>query len=235
MINVVKSQPAPPCLAIEASKINGNYACTGVSTQLKVDFNEKCYICDAANPRPIAVEHFKPKSRFPNLKFDWNNLFYVCGHCNGIKSDAPNYDDILNCTNSNEIITDLIEFSFDPIKEDSPEFILKIPTTPQSQATAELLDKVFEGNTEGQQIAAANLRKDLTLEMSNFYREAICYLNPQSKPSDRRNSEEIIIELLSRHKPFLAFKIWVIKNNKKLKTSFEQYIPDFKNLYLINQ
>ncbi len=231
MINVVKSQPAPPCLAIEASKPNGNYACNGVITQLEIDFKGKCYICDSANPRPIAVEHFKPKSRYPMLKFDWNNLFYVCGHCNGIKLDKPEYDEILNCTDSHEIITDLIEFIFDPIKEESPEFILTIPSTPKSQATAELLDEIFEGNTENQQIAAANLKKDLILEMSNFYREALCYLNPSSRPSEKIDAKEILISLLGLDKPFLGFKIWVIKNNQKLKATFEEYIPDFKSLY----
>lgn len=28
------------------------------------------------------VEHIKPKSKFPNFEFDWNNLGYACARCN---------------------------------------------------------------------------------------------------------------------------------------------------------
>ncbi len=39
------------------------------------------------------VEHIKPKSRFPSLKFEWNNLGFVCSRCNNAKSDK--FDDSL--------------------------------------------------------------------------------------------------------------------------------------------
>lgn len=32
-----------------------------------------------------AVEHYKPKSKFPNLETEYINLFYSCGTCNGRK------------------------------------------------------------------------------------------------------------------------------------------------------
>lgn len=33
------------------------------------------------------IEHIKPKSKFPDLEFDWTNLGFVCAKCNGAKSD----------------------------------------------------------------------------------------------------------------------------------------------------
>lgn len=37
------------------------------------------------------VEHIKPKSKYPALKFVWTNLGYVCTKCNNAKKDK--YDD----------------------------------------------------------------------------------------------------------------------------------------------
>lgn len=36
------------------------------------------------------VEHIKPKSIFPNLEFDWNNLGFVCQRCNNSKNNKYN-------------------------------------------------------------------------------------------------------------------------------------------------
>lgn len=37
--------------------------------------------------RNFHVEHYRPKSRWPNLTNDYANLFYACGICNIFKSD----------------------------------------------------------------------------------------------------------------------------------------------------
>ena len=33
------------------------------------------------------MEHFKPKSLFPSLAYDWGNYFLACNGCNGAKLD----------------------------------------------------------------------------------------------------------------------------------------------------
>ena len=48
------------------------------------DCHGKCYICED-KPTTINVEHIIPHRSDPALKFDWNNLFIACGHCNNIK------------------------------------------------------------------------------------------------------------------------------------------------------
>ena len=85
MINIVKSQPSPECLSIEAQKKNGDYKCGEVLSRIKNDFYNKCYICETQAPTTINVEHFRPHKGNVSLKFDWNNLFYACGHCNNTK------------------------------------------------------------------------------------------------------------------------------------------------------
>jgi len=80
MIYFEKSQPAPECLEKEKSKKSGNYKCAGVLKRLKDDFKNKCYICESKAPTTINVEHFKSHQGDSDLKFDWNNLFWSCGH-----------------------------------------------------------------------------------------------------------------------------------------------------------
>ena len=55
--------------------------------------HDKCMYCESKVSHTYYgdIEHIKPKSKFPNLEFDWNNLGYVCARCNGYKSDK--YDE----------------------------------------------------------------------------------------------------------------------------------------------
>ena len=40
------------------------------------------------------IDHFRPRSRFPGLTFDWINLVYACRRCNEAKADSwPGFDD----------------------------------------------------------------------------------------------------------------------------------------------
>jgi uncharacterized protein (TIGR02646 family) len=56
---------------------------------LAVMSHQKCAYCE--HPinagRCAAVEHFKPKSLFPSLAYDWLNYFLGCFGCNGAKGD----------------------------------------------------------------------------------------------------------------------------------------------------
>ena len=51
--------------------------------------HQKCAYCEhPLNARRSGqVEHFKPKSLFPSLAYDWDNYFLACGGCNGAKGD----------------------------------------------------------------------------------------------------------------------------------------------------
>ena len=49
----------------------------------------KCMYCESSvlHISYGDVEHIKPKSRYPQLEFDWLNLGFVCSKCNGTKRD----------------------------------------------------------------------------------------------------------------------------------------------------
>ena len=48
-----------------------------------------CAYCQASvdDAGPGAVEHFRPKSLFPTLAYEWDNYFYSCERCNIFKLD----------------------------------------------------------------------------------------------------------------------------------------------------
>jgi len=48
------------------------------------------------------IEHLRPRSKFPNLCYDWNNLHYCCELCNGNKGDNWDYqNNIIDPSNEN--------------------------------------------------------------------------------------------------------------------------------------
>ena len=90
MIKVERSQPAPASLAKEAKKKNGECNKPDVTKQLKKDFHNKCYICGMDSLQDAVVEHRLPHKNgaYPERKFDWNNLFWSCMHCNSVKIEV---------------------------------------------------------------------------------------------------------------------------------------------------
>ena len=45
------------------------------------------------------IEHLLPhkNGKWPDRKFDWENLFWACGHCNRVKNQKKYEEGILNC------------------------------------------------------------------------------------------------------------------------------------------
>lgn len=67
----------------------GRYKHPDVKSQLITDNAGKCAYCESKilHISPGDVEHILPKSRRPELIFDWNNLTLVCSVCNTNKLD----------------------------------------------------------------------------------------------------------------------------------------------------
>ncbi len=72
-----------------------------VRHRLEADFNKKCCYCEDSQIKG-EVEHFLPKSKFPELANDWTNLLWSCHDCNNKKGDNYNANSpILNPTDEN--------------------------------------------------------------------------------------------------------------------------------------
>lgn len=59
---------------------------------LVTDFNNRCGYCDAIDfwlggSQFYHIDHFKPKSIFPQLETEYSNLVYSCPYCNIFKSN----------------------------------------------------------------------------------------------------------------------------------------------------
>lgn len=90
----------------EACNTGRSYNTEHVNQALREVFHGKCYICENKEATSYQIEHLIPHRSDRKLKYDWNNLFWVCAHCNNIKSDK--YEPILNCTT--EPVEHLIAF-----------------------------------------------------------------------------------------------------------------------------
>lgn len=69
-----------------------------VVQQLRKDFFSKCYLCEQNNFGNVNVEHFVPhEGKNEELLTSWENLYYSCSHCNGIKGTRDK--ELLDCCN----------------------------------------------------------------------------------------------------------------------------------------
>lgn len=221
MVFQEKSQPAPTCLVAEKAKINGDYKCEDVLNRLKADFKNKCYICEHKEPTSINVEHFTPHQGDRNLKFDWNNLFWSCSHCNNTK--LANYNNILNCTNpSHNVGTDL-KYIFKPFPYEKV-VISALVNTPEVFETCQLLESVYNGTTKLKTIESANLRNKLLEEIKNFQDCLFNYFEDTNSEEDKQYYRIKIKGHLNRGSNFTAFKRWIILENEILNEHFNEYL-----------
>ncbi|MDE2938438.1 MAG: TIGR02646 family protein [Chloroflexota bacterium] len=74
-----------------------------IRDSLVEDFGPICAYCErpCMSPTPThdspdeeTIDHFRPRSRFHHLSFDWLNLIYACQRCNQSKNNQwPGFDD----------------------------------------------------------------------------------------------------------------------------------------------
>ena len=63
----------------------GKYNQNEVKLALRAMFHEKCAYCESYTTHVSygEIEHFKPKSKYPELCFEWKNMNFSCEICNG--------------------------------------------------------------------------------------------------------------------------------------------------------
>lgn len=73
----------------EKEKLISHYRHDEIKEALFSSSAEKCAFCECkpAEAGNIEVEHFKPKSIYPEMTFEWENLLPSCRKCNGSKLD----------------------------------------------------------------------------------------------------------------------------------------------------
>lgn len=73
----------------EKESLISHYRHKGIKKALAESSHDKCAFCECkpGESGNIEVEHFAPKSRYPDKTFEWDNLLPVCRKCNEAKSD----------------------------------------------------------------------------------------------------------------------------------------------------
>ncbi len=223
MVYFEKSQPAPSSLATEKAKgMNGDYKKDDVQKQLKIDFYDKCYICESKGIHAINVEHFEPhEDRDIDKKFDWYNLLWSCSHCNGIKSNK--HINLLKCTIETDYVDTNIKYDYN-FKASPPHekvIIEAIATDHKTKNTVRLLQLVYQGTeesgidkdtTEMRKHQSGAIREKLFNEISSFITLLDTYYYTQY-PDDKIDALDGLKKKLSNRSPYTAFKRYIIKND----------------------
>jgi uncharacterized protein (TIGR02646 family) len=68
----------------EARSAASKYRHRQVQDALEKMFHAKCAYCEShmTHVSFAHIEHYRPRSKFPHLTFDWDNLLLSCGVCN---------------------------------------------------------------------------------------------------------------------------------------------------------
>ena len=165
MVKIKRSFPAPKSLAVEKEKVRGSYSEPDVICQLKKDFHNKCYICEIDHLQDPQVEHLLPhmNGKYPERKFDWNNLFWACGHCNSVKNQRKYDEGIINCCKEDP--EDLLCFH---LENEEVNVYAKDITKKKDVLTAQLIMEVFNLKNTGMRVYKSEMRvQELNYEMNS--------------------------------------------------------------------
>lgn len=198
MIKVERRKEPPKSLAFEKMKIQGKYNNLDVVEALNEDFNNKCYICGLKGLQEIEVEHRIPHYGDIEKKFDWNNLFLSCPHCNSVKNKKKYNVGIIDCC-----VSDPEERLLFHITQNEVKVVSINKDDIQAQLTADLINETFNVRNTGIRTITCKYRyNELLKQMNLLYKILEDKKNkPESKVTDRK-----IRALLSRDSAFAEFK-----------------------------
>lgn len=218
MVKVVRSFPAPKSLAEEAKKATGKYDKQDVIERLKNDFHNKCYICEIKDLQDPNVEHLLPHKNgtYWQRKFDWENLFWSCGHCNGIKNNGKYDAGIIDCCKDDP--EKYLDFQ---ITNNDVSISVKDSDDEMQKRTALLIKETFSLQNTGMRTYTSDERlKSLQKEMNLLYKQLEkIHSNPNSKIAIRT-----IRSLLKRESAFAAFKRCYVRKYAKEYPKLQQYV-----------
>ena len=164
------------------------------------------------------VEHLLPhkNGKFPKRKFDWENLFWSCGHCNSIKNREKYDVGIMDCCRQdpeqylafqlkcNSVVIGVVKDGGDIYKK-----------------TAELITETFSLKNTGMRTYASEERlRLLQKEMNILYKQLEkLHNNPDSKFIVRT-----ICSLLRRESAFAAFKRCYVREHADEYPQLQKYL-----------
>lgn len=216
MVKIERTSQAPATLAEEEQKANGNYRQADVVDLLLHDFHQKCYICGMNSLQSIEVEHLRPhhNGQFKHLKFDWNNLFLSCPHCNSVKNQ-PKYDNqILDCCqiDPEDVLTQELTDGYVRV---SPR-----TTAPEAIATAQLIEECFGLENTGIRTYECKVRvQALETVMTVLFQQLSRYRNKRTPQVERT-----LRAMLSRQYQFAGFTRTYVRQHLDSYPELDTYL-----------
>lgn len=215
MIRIKKSK-LPQKIVIKTEE---DYRSEEVLLLLRQDFFDKCYICEEKDSSSINVEHFHSCKNYEDLKYNWENLFLACVHCNRIKGSK--YDHIIDC--SKEDPEKYIILRFNSYPENYVEVLDRLIGS-ENEKTKELLDKIYNGTgTPISEYEAKNLKKKISKEIREFT-ECVDSYYDESDPKLRAAYWKKLGKMLSRESNFAGFKRSMVFQSEELMRRFGELV-----------
>ncbi|MDQ9887066.1 MULTISPECIES: HNH endonuclease [Acinetobacter] len=212
MFNVIRSERPQ-------TWTNSNYKDPIVVQQLKKDFFSKCYLCEQTDFGNVNVEHFLPHlNQSEELRIDWENLYYACSHCNGIKGHRHN--ELLNCCDQSHNVDTAISLQAPTVP--NGQIVLKNTLENNSalfeltNRTIELLDQCYNNANSGiQQISHQHLKEKILEEHAYLQNLRFQLKNGLNRMLQKEKDEliERINNMLKPSYPFSAFWKTYVKND----------------------
>ena len=183
-IDTEKTRKAQEILQ-KAKKTDSGYNKQEVNEALRQVFHRKCYLCEDNDVKSYEIEHLKPHKGNLDLKYEWNNLFLSCRHCNNTKSDK--YEPILDCTI--EDVDICIAFRKKGYWGINETFVFDVLEEREEVInTAKLLDVIYSGTTPQKKMEAANLCADLRKNLAEFKE----YVREYMQSDDEVEKEDLL-------------------------------------------
>ena len=218
MVKVERSFPAPESLAEEAKKASGKYDKPDVIERLKRDFHNKCYICEMKDLQDPNVEHLLPhhNGKYSERKFDWENLFWACGHCNGVKNNGKYDEGIVDCCRQDP--EEYLDFQLD---NDNVVISVKKSDDQIYKRTALLIRETFSLKNTGMRTYTSDERlRLLQKEMTLLYGQ----LEKLHNSSNHTIILRTIGSLLRRETAFAAFKRCYVRMHAEEYPQLQKYL-----------
>lgn len=214
MVKIERTPTPPASLAIEKAKASGKYNLDDVVTQLHADFHGKCYLCEQNALQSIEVEHLIPHHGDVNLKFDWNNLFYSCAHCNSVKNQRQYESNILDCCKTDP------EAMIHHALVNGHVMVTPLIGTVDAQNTANLVQDCFE--LRNRPIRSIESQNKVAALMGTM--NLLCKYLAKLENGTSKRTLQVLRGMLSREYKFAGFTRAYVRDHLDKYPDLAQYV-----------
>lgn len=198
-------------VSLNRAKVShGTYNTPEVNAALFEMFHGKCYICENKDCTSYQIEHLRPHKGNIELKYDWNNLFLSCSHCNNIKREK--YDPILDCSLTDVDLKIAFRRKGNFGSDEAYEFEA-LDDGIEIRNTIELLIEIYHGNTAQKKLEAVHIRRKLRRNLYDF--KIMIREYEEAEDMDKEDYKYAIRKEVRPGAAFAAFKRWLLRDNRE--------------------